>query len=134
MRPLFLLQNHEALKLNDTDIDEILLNYEHYLRVARAAWLKEKFGDLRIPRDLFMAVVDADITPDVLDRLYRRGGMNFVYYSCKVVFNGGDDVDIGGIRIVQEEIRRCKKRTRNSGSAAYTISRTFAINIRSDAG
>ena len=108
MQPLYLLQNHSILKFVDSDLDEVLLHYEHYMRVARASWLKEKFGDLRIPTDVFVTVVDSDITPHVLDRWFARGGLNGVYYMCKVVFNGGSDVDYRGIRAVQEEISRRK--------------------------
>ena len=105
--PLCLLQNPETVQLSDSDFDEIILHYDQYMRLARASWLKAKFGELKIPKDLFVAVVDAEITPPLLDRWYRRGGMNYVYYACKVLFNGGLDVDCRGIREIQEEISRC---------------------------
>ena len=127
--PLQILQNHEVVRFAEYDYDDIVLHYAYHLRVARARWLKHKFGKIIIPHDLFATVVDADVLLDVLDEWYDYGGLNCVYYRCKTLFGGGDDIDCSGIREVQEEIDRRNKRTFSTGGQTSTIDRAFALNV-----
>lgn len=137
--PLQILQNPEVVHFAQYDYDDLRLHYDYHLRVARARWLKHKFGKIIIPRDLFAVVVDADVVLEVLDRWFDYGGLNCVYYRCKSLFGGGDDVDCSGIREVQDEIDRRNKRTFNIRGQASTVDRTFAFDLpaysrRSEAG
>lgn len=133
-QPLYILQNLEEQKLTDDDVDDVLLHYDYYMRLSRAAWLKQWFGEFKIPRDLFVTVVDADITVEVLDRWYRHGGINCVYLRCKIIFNGGDDVNYRGIREIQEEIGKRKQGTGPIRGKAGTVDRAVAFDVWPYAG
>lgn len=103
-KPLYLVRvKDEQQVLRGVSLDDILVNYDLYMRMVRAAWLKPFFGDNKIPSSLFMAVVNSDITPDILQRWYDLGGLNGVYYYCNVIFGDPDNTDKTGIRHVQEQ-------------------------------
>jgi len=59
--PSQILQNVEIVTFAQNDFDDIARHYDYHLRVARARWLKHKFGKIIIPRDVFVTVVDADV-------------------------------------------------------------------------
>ena len=124
-----ILQNQGIVRYAQNDYNDIVLHYDHHLRVARARWLKEKFGKFLIPRDLFQVVVGADVLPEVLDYWYTFGGLNCVYYRSKSLFGGGDDLNSSGIRDMQEEIARRSTRTRNYVGEAGPIGRTFELDL-----
>lgn len=124
-----ILQNRGIVNYAQNNYNDIVLHYDHHLRVARARWLKEKFGKFLIPRDMFQVVVGADVLPDVLDYWYDFGGLNCVYYRSKSLFGGGDDLNSSGIRSVQEEIARRSTRTRSYGGEAGAVGRSFAIDL-----
>ncbi len=97
--------------LADVTDRELSVYYGYYMRLARASWLKAKFGDLDIPSDLFRVVVDADVVPEVFDMWFDLGGIHAVYYYCKVIFGAGD-VDTDRIRGTQTEIERSRTRVK----------------------
>lgn len=106
----YLFDNKDRFSfLSDVPDHELSAYYGYYMRLARASWLKAKFGDLDIPSDLFRVVVDADVVPEVFDMWYALGGIHIVYYYCKIIFGEGD-VDCDQIRVVQDEIDRNRNR------------------------
>lgn len=101
-KPLYLFRvKEESLILRDVSTDDISQNYDYYMRLSRAHWLKRFFGENKIPRELFQTIVSADVTPDVLQSWFDLGGLNGVYYYCNVVFGDPDNTDKNGIRSVQ---------------------------------
>ena len=101
-KPLYLIRTKDKQNvLNGVSLDEILVNYDLYMRMARAAWLKPFFGDNKIPTGLFVAIVNADVNPDILQSWFTLGGLNAVYYYCNVIFGDPENTDKNGIRQVQ---------------------------------
>ena len=101
-KPLYLIRTKERQNvLNGVSLDEILVNYDLYMRMARAAWLKPFFGDNKIPSSLFMTIVNSDVNPDILQAWYDLGGLHGVYYYCNVIFGDPNNTDKEGIRHVQ---------------------------------
>lgn len=103
-KPLYLIRTRERQNfLGDVSLDEILQNYDLYMRMSRASWLKSFFGENKIPSNLFLTIVNADVTPDILQSWYNLGGLNGVYYYCNVIFGDPDYADKDGIKAVQEQ-------------------------------
>ena len=127
-----ILQNQAMVEFAQNDYDDLMLHYDYHLRVARARWLKDKFGKTLIPKDLFQAVVSADLMPEVLDSWFDYGGLNCVYYRCKQLFGGGDDVDSQGVRELQDEIAKRRERQSRYGGQASPIDRTVEVGIPLD--
>lgn len=101
-KPLYLIRTKDKQNvLNGVSLDEILVNYDLYMRMARAAWLKPFFGDNKIPSGLFMTIVNADVNPGILQSWYELGGLHGVYYYCNVIFGDPNNTDRNGIRQVQ---------------------------------
>ena len=101
-KPLYLIRVKDDQRiLNGVSLDNILVHYDLYMRMVRAAWLKPFFGENKIPSSLFLTVVNSDITPDILDVWHRLGGLNGVYYYCNVIFGDPENTDKKGIRRVQ---------------------------------
>lgn len=89
--------------LNDVTAEELAQNYNLYMRLSRASWLKPFFGENKIPRGLFQTIVDADVTPEILQGWYELGGLNGVYYYCNVIFGDPENNDKSGIVDVQKQ-------------------------------
>lgn len=103
--PLYLVRTKEQHSfLRDVSFDDLTSNYDLYMRLSRAAWLKPFFGDNKIPKELFQTVVEADVTPDILQVWYNLGGLNGVYYYCNVIFGDPDNTDSMGIKCVQDRV------------------------------
>jgi len=73
-----------ALK-DSNEFDGIVWYADYLERVGRGNWLKGKYGADKVPRELFKTVINADITTEVLDRWYNRGGMGHVE-KCVFLF------------------------------------------------
>lgn len=105
-KPLYLIRIKDKQNfLCGVSIDDILIHYNLYMRLSRAAWLKPFFGENKIPRGLFQTIVNADVTPDILQRWFETGGLNGVYYYCNVIFGDPENADKDGIRSVQEQTK-----------------------------
>lgn len=108
-QPLYLVRTKDQhLFLQGVSFDDLSLHYSTYMRMSRASWLKQFFGEQKIPRSLFQTVVGAEVTPEILQSWHDMGGLNAVYYYCSVLFGDPENGDTKGIRKIQLETQEAQ--------------------------
>lgn len=65
---------------------EIVTLEEYEQRLARAIWIKGIYQNKTCPQEIFTLILNADISPGVLEHWCQEGGLEYVLELCEGLF------------------------------------------------